>query len=93
MNVTKYKQTVLSITDIDDVLSTAFTGCFTQSVVDNIDPNIQIPDANNIFHRIRMIVVLPKLDKSESIQERCSQRSKQKLKVQDLILGKGVPIK
>ena len=90
--VTKYKQTVLSTTDVEDILSTAYTGCFTQWVADNVDHNVRTLDGKNTFHGMGMIAVSTKLDESEPIQERRLQIPKKKLKVQDLITGKGVPI-
>ena len=90
--VLKYKQTVLKATNVNNILSPSLKGCFTQWVGDNIDHNIRTLDGKNTFHGMGVIAISTPSSEIKLTEERHLERPKTKLKIKDLIAGKGVQI-
>ena len=91
--VTRYKQSVVLSTDVEDIQPEGFPGCFSQWVADNIDHNVATLDGHGSFHGMGIIAVAtPTTDANrrsyENVVPRCSSVASRNA----IVMNKGIPI-
>ncbi len=90
--VNRYKQSVVQSESLDSLLMEYFPGTFTQWVADNVDHNVATLDGNGSLHGMGIIAVsTPKDGVQLAAKSRVISRQ-QRVKVNELVREKGVPI-
>ena len=90
--VNRYKQSVIQSESQENILTEYFPGTFTQWVADNVDHNIATLDGRDTFHGMGIIAVSTPSDGAKIVaNSRVIQRHK-RMKVNELVNDRGVPI-
>ena len=90
--VNRYKQSVIQSESLEDVITEYLPGTFTQWVADNVDHNISTLNGEGTFHGMGIIAVSTSTDESASTFTPQVIKRQKRLRVNDLVRDKGVPI-
>ena len=90
--VNRYKQSVIQSESLDSLLTEYFPGTFTQWVADNADHNVASLDGNSSLHGMGIIAVSTPKDNVTLIAKSRVIIRQQRIKVNELVREKGVPI-
>ena len=90
--VNRYKQSVIQSESFETMLTEYLPGTFTQWVADNVDHNVATLNGEGTFHSMGMIAVLTSKDETPLISKAWVISRQKRLRVNDLVKDKGVPI-
>ena len=90
--VNRYQQSVIQSESLEDMMTEYLPGTFTQWVADNVDHNISTLNGEGTFHGIGIIAVSTSTDESASTFTPQVIKRQKRLRVNDLVRDKGVPI-
>ena len=90
--VNRYKQSVIQSESLDSLLTEYFPGTFTQWVADNVDHNVATLDGNGSLHGMGIIAVSTPKDNVPLITKSRVINRQQRIKVNELVREKGVPL-
>ncbi len=90
--VNRYKQSVIQSESLDSLLSEYFPGTFTQWVADNVDHNVATLDGKGTFHGMGIIAVSTPKDGTPLIAKSHVVSRQKRIKVNELVKDRGVPI-
>ncbi len=90
--VNRYKQSVIQSETLDGLLTEYFPGTFTQWVAYNVDHNVATLDGKGSLHEMGIIAVSTPKDIVTLIAKSRVINRLQRIKVNELVRGKEVPI-
>ena len=90
--VKRYKQSVIQSESLNSLLTEYFPGTFTQWVADNVDHNVASLDGNGNLHGTGIIAVSTPKDNATLIAKSRVIIRQQRIKVNELVREKGIPI-
>ncbi|XP_065911780.1 uncharacterized protein [Dysidea avara] len=90
--VNRYKQSVIQSESLDNLLAEYLPGAFTQWVADNVDRNVASLDGNGSLYGMGIIAVSTPKDNVPLITKSRVISRQQRVKVNELVRDKGIPI-